>query len=365
MLTTLTIKNFKSVADLKLDLGRINVFIGENGCGKTNILEALAMLAASWNVTRAVGTDDLYSRGCRVAKPSITFSSFKGRQPEASIQVDASLLGDIHVRNELWPKNADDIYAEWGFNQSIECGYRSPLDDEQARERWLEWISDYLIFNLNIRALRGIAPESHKLPLGIHGEGLDVLIASFSPKERKRLLQYTYFISWLDNIVLDKEDRYKFQGHKLGKSASILYFKDRFMRQRNNVFSAENANEGVLHVLFYLALFVSKRTPALLGIDNIETSLNPRLCRTLMKELGALAKESDKQALITTHNPAVLDGLNLHDDEQRLFVVYRGDEGDTRARRIKMKEKVEVDGETLMLSELWMRGYLGGIPQNF
>lgn len=99
--------------------------------------------------------------------------------------------------------------------------------------------------------------------------------------------------------------------------------------------------------------------------DNIESSLNPRLCRCLMKELVTIAKESGKQALITTHNPAILDGLNLHDPEQRLFVLSRTDEGDTTVRRIQVKEQVEVDGEKLMLSELWMRGYLGGIPQRF
>jgi AAA15 family ATPase/GTPase len=33
------IKNFKSIVDLPLDLAPINVFIGENGSGKSNILE--------------------------------------------------------------------------------------------------------------------------------------------------------------------------------------------------------------------------------------------------------------------------------------------------------------------------------------
>ena len=43
MLRKLTIKNYKSIYNITVDLVRTNVFIGENGCGKTNILEALAM----------------------------------------------------------------------------------------------------------------------------------------------------------------------------------------------------------------------------------------------------------------------------------------------------------------------------------
>ena len=33
------------------------------------------------------------------------------------------------------------------------------------------------------------------------------------------------------------------------------------MQKKNNLFSAENANEGALELLFYLALFISKKTP--------------------------------------------------------------------------------------------------------
>ncbi len=84
-----------------------------------------------------------------------------------------------------------------------------------------------------------------------------------------------------------------------------------------------------------------------------------------MEELGLIAKANKKQALFVTNSPAVLDGLNLHDDDERLFEVYRDDDGHTRAKRIKLKPHVTVGGERLKLSELWMRGHLGAIPSNF
>ncbi len=45
MLTKVNIQNFKSVRGLSFDAKRVNVFIGEPNTGKTNILEALALLS--------------------------------------------------------------------------------------------------------------------------------------------------------------------------------------------------------------------------------------------------------------------------------------------------------------------------------
>jgi len=45
MLTKVNIQNFKSVRELSFDAKRVNVFIGEPNTGKTNILEALALLS--------------------------------------------------------------------------------------------------------------------------------------------------------------------------------------------------------------------------------------------------------------------------------------------------------------------------------
>ena len=83
----------------------------------------------------------------------------------------------------------------------------------------------------------------------------------------------------------------------------------------------------------------------------------------LIAELVNLSKDRGKQVLITTHNPAVLDGLNLLDDEQRLFEVYRNDDGHTKTRRIKFRD--DLSDKPDKLSEMWTNGLLGAIPRNF
>ena len=100
------------------------------------------------------------------------------------------------------------------------------------------------------------------------------------------------------------------------------------------------------------------------AIDNIDVSLNPKLCSQLMIELTELAKRYKKQVIFTTHNPAILDGLNLNDKTQKLYVVYRNKLGQTKVNNIKKPAPIN-GSEPIKLSESFLRGYLGGLPKNF
>jgi energy-coupling factor transporter ATP-binding protein EcfA2 len=397
MLSSLTIRNFKSIVDLTLELGRFNVFIGENGSGKTNLLEALAMAAGA--AARRLSNEDLFLRGVRVARPSLTTNAFAGEAAGSEVEValqfpvpgQVEARSDeyrLEARNGVWvDRGVEDMWR--GLGQLAET---NPELIELIKGKGEETLSDFLlkraehagltpelvarnelraalrsyaIYCADTLALRGLQVQSRHAPMGLFGEGLDVAVAGLSPELRAELVERARVVSWLDDIDIDHEGARRLAGYKLGRSLSDLYFADRFLAEENRVFSAENANEGILHVLFHLVLFMHPELPRLLAIDNVETALNPHLLRHLIKSLAQLAKDHDRQALVTTHNPAALDGLNLHDDDQRLFVVYRDDDGHTQARRIRVKPDESVEGLKLKLSELWMRGMLGGIPTHF
>jgi len=392
LIRQIVINNYKSVENIDIELGRFNVFIGANGSGKSNILEAIAMIGASKG--NDLDLDGLMDRGVRIANPRLTLSSFLGKQTNKEINITTVFEDNgktIPIQSSFESSNINDLYAKW-IDKEIESNSPEIIRDylieiysnknnlskddileelnKKIRNRgihednkYTQILANFAIFNLSTQALRGLYSHSRKVPLGINGEGLDVLISNFNNFEYSKLLKCKIFFNWLDKIIFDKQDEFKLTGHKLGKSTSTLYFHDKFMQKQNNLFSAENANEGILHVIFYLALFISNKTPDLFAIDNIETALNPSLCRSLIKELVTLSKERGKQTLITTHNPAVLDGLNLHDDSQRLFEVYRTDDGMTKVRRIKFKKGAV--HKQHKLSEMWMEGLLGAIPQDF
>jgi predicted ATPase len=336
MLKKLTVQNFKSILSNTVELGQLNVFIGENGSGKSNLLEALAVMSAAKQ--ERLDIEGLYSKGVRVAKPELTFSSFHGKKQKPQIEMSVAFQSEkqlVTIKSVLETDKTDGTVVKWkdSFEQKEQeqeqqeilkhvlnistaedkIKLMGALSEQRRTEKSALYhpIQNYLIYNLDTKALRGLSSESKKMPLGINGESLDVLLANFSDDELTQLQEYAYFVNWLDEIVIDTEDLMKFSYLKQSKSLSKLYFKDKFMMREKNIFSAENANEGILHILFYLALFISQKTPALFAIDNIESHLNPHLCTELTRVICKLAKKTNKQALITTHNPAILDGLNL------------------------------------------------------
>ena len=74
MIRELQINNYKSLHELTLEVGRFNVFIGENGCGKSNLLEAIALVAAA--AADKLDKQFLVSRGIRVSEPKLMRSAF-------------------------------------------------------------------------------------------------------------------------------------------------------------------------------------------------------------------------------------------------------------------------------------------------
>jgi hypothetical protein len=214
---------------------------------------------------------------------------------------------------------------------------------------------------LEFSKIQNFKEEGQILPLGIHGEGLFKYIQNLSqPKFKGKLYEIKEkleLIDWFEDFDIPDN---------LYPGERILKIKDRYLDPDLEYFDQKSANEGFLFLflLFYFCLFIGEETPKFFAIDNIDSSLNPRLCSRLIEELVELAKKHNKQVILTTHNPAILDGLDLHDDEQQLYVIRRKLNGETRADRVSPL-KPPKGKDPVRLSEAFLRGYIGGLPENF
>lgn len=420
------ISTFKSIKELEIPVGHLNVIIGENGAGKSNFLEALAVFSAG--LSNKLDNEFLTNRGIRVVSAETMFSIFSNQKSTSSSIFGFDSMGGVAVmmdydKDDPYPtlnhnigyatrdretkethffytNDGDDtlnmkiselyenISSKYGSVDAFDKKLHALMSSKQERikapnpliedliqispylniqnyfisyknKNEIRKKGDFVIYSPEASKLRIFESESQIEPLGVNGEGLLKLLRVMKEHEQDKyikVLEIASMFNWVDQIFMgDKED---------SSTSHKIEIQDRFMDFK---IDHRSANEGFLFVLFYAALFSSKFTPDFFAVDNIDASLNPKLCRVLIKELVKLAKENDKQAFVTTHNPAILDGLDLNDEEQRLFVVDRDDEGATQLRRVGVDDlpKPKRNGETIKLSEAFMRGHLGGLPTNF
>jgi predicted ATPase len=401
MIRTVRVENYKSILNLALDLGRLTVLIGANGSGKSNILEAIALAAAA--AQNKLDNEFLISRGIRVTETRFMRSAFgKPPPPREAIQISfqkdnepaiekiftssesikISVEGDNQVvfDCEVFADEAAS-YPKWVQLPPVRVGelaaglkttdlapetqitpeiLKRVLTQivERLRTRPAGTLPGFLVYAPENSALRTFQAEGQILPLGIRGEGLFAHLKGLNSEAHRdrleRIREKLTLIDWFETFVIPDN---------LSPGERIIRIRDRYLLD-GALFDQRSANEGFLFLLFYITLFISPETPAFFSIDNIDTSLNPKLCIALLQQIATLAKEYDKQVILTTHNPAVLDGLDLHDEEQRLLVVDRNKAGHTRVRRVD-PPKPSAGQVPLSLSEAFMRGYIGGLPKNF
>jgi hypothetical protein len=100
-------------------------------------------------------------------------------------------------------------------------------------------------------------------------------------------------------------------------------------------------------------------------VDNADHGINPGLAVALTKQFAdwILNSNADRQILMTSHNPAVLDGLPLRDDRVRLFTVDRDNRGRTIIKRVEITQKLlDMAAKGWTLSRMWMNKLIGGMP---
>jgi predicted ATPase len=378
MIREIQIENFKSIPSLKMELGRFNVLIGANGCGKSNILEAIAMGCAA--AEDKLEDEFLSSRGIRVTSPTAMRSGFS--IDNATTPISISFNHDVYRKIDFKLDNVNGYYSKWfpdktfieqfakiialygtfekdgekgKFDEKDSITYLKYMAQQSGRDAIATvGFSDFLIYAPENKYLRTFEDEGQIKPLGIRGEGLFKYLAFILKNEekKKQIADILDLFDWFEDFNLPTDLEF---GEKR------IDINDRFLQDGLKTLDQKSVNEGFLYVLFYALLFIGEAPlPKFFAIDNIDNALNPKLGADLMKILAKLAEKHGKQVIFTTHNPAILDGLNLNDPEQRLFVISRNAVGHTKALRIEKKSTAE-NGQSIKLSEQFLRGYIGGL----
>ena len=390
MIRTIQIDGFKSVHSETIQLGRVNCFIGANGVGKSNVLEAIGVLSAAAN--GVVDDEALIRRGVRAGLPRLFKSSFASERTPAHIGVGAvgdggecyrvSLLNPLESPDPAWSYKTEVLSG--GSHEIVSDGVRNKknlnpqsglaalqlvdVEPDSLAAKLMHRLQNYAIYCPNTPTLRGTVPDPQpRAPVGLSGgqlaDGFAELQKHFSEDDDGVLDEVMELIDWVGDIQTTSHGA-NLLSPKVARTKLMLKFTDRFMNKSRNELTAYDASEGALYVIFCAVLCLLPQAPKLLAIDNLDQALNPRLVTRLTARLSDWLKRGgeDRQLLFTAHNPAVLDGLDLSDPEVRLFAVERNSNGLTCVRRLEPTPELTQLNQQYPLSRLWLMGHLGAVP---
>lgn len=419
MLNKLKIIRFKSVREQTLELGRVNLFIGGNGTGKSNLLEAIGLASAS--LGRGLGDTDIGLKGLRISPPELMKSSFKNEELPKTLALEASFDHCIEYRSVLQSREGDPLLRFFSESATVDdrkvfgrsnrgaraTGVSHADRLEQHRGIWdqikatydieqdvadeFEQFSRYVIYTPQTDFLRG--RQSGRIdtpPIGLHGEGLAEAVSSFLdviqhfrelPKGHSLLeksilegcIKLTWLPGWASRFGTHHAKPSLTSRDIADRSSELVYFTDRYMHATRNSLSVYDSSEGTLFLLFAAIILSHPLAPKTFALDNVDSALNPKITRKLVEQIISVCRQSHgtqskigaKQVFLTSHNPTALDAFDLFDDDNRVFVVRRNEKGHTTAERLvppkgMTKEKWEVVKGGRNLSQLWLDGDIPG-----
>lgn len=390
MITKVSVRSFKSIEDAEIELGNLNVFVGANGSGKSNLLEAIGVLSAA--ADGKVTDQTLLQRGVRPGVPKLYKSAFPSHQPphiyfgarSREAHYDVALNNPLsdpspawRFKTELLERGATKLASRgpnMRGNPNTENGLAAlkvvELESDDPALNLMRRLQNYVIYSPVTPVLRAVVPESQpRQPLGLSGgrlaEAVQDLLAGKEDSPARRICgEALELISWAKSFRSASASDLPLSP-AASSASTVISFVDKYMKQGRNHLSGYDASEGALYILFLAVLAAHPQAPSFCAVDNADHGLNPGLAKALTSRFAdwLLRSNGGRQVLMTSQNPAVLDGLPLQDDRVRLFTVDRDNQGKTIVRRVTVTEElVKMANEGWTLSRMWVNKLIGGMP---
>ena len=338
----ITIHNFKSLYDVSFEPGNVNVLIGANGSGKSSVLEAIGTLSAA--MTDRVNSNSLQRKGVRLSAAQLYKSKFLDiRKEPVTVDFQVGWQKDSHdyqysvhltvpTDGDSWKYHTEsaskDGKAVFGRSNrskgqmNNKIGYFT-VTEALASDEYISagnYIGNYGIYQPDTLTLRGTVPDPTQVsPIGLNGGRLAEAIGDLMKVVDSDLMFGSLYMSdvlelieWASDFRVGKPKKSTLNPG-VPAASRIIEFQDRYLKD-TALFTGYDASEGALYVLFMLCVAMHPDAPKMFGIDSFDHAMNPRLARRITQVFSRLIIENGKTVFMTTHNPLVLDGLDLTDE---------------------------------------------------
>ena len=369
-LTYLRIKNYRALRDVEFrDLTPLTVLIGPNGSGKSSVLDALDFLAEAvrGNLTQAWEKRNRFAgMRTRGSEGDIEFEveispSINGKRIKYELSLSEEnqnpVLSQEYISIEHENGFYDQIFTAWqsGTSGTIGLGYyESDLSSEeiediskqnneflrvkriggnqlnvgllsviknQAQETArliVSLLDSYRYIHLTDGHLKGYSDAGPREKLSPNGDNLPNVLYYLHTKHPEALEKITAqmrrWVPGLADIVTEITSDERL----------LLRFRDAPFEKP---LPAQYMSDGTMRLAALLTLLYEPGATGLLGLEEPENELHPRLLHQLAEELGKATET--RQLLVATHSPLLLDAL----EPEQVWILDRGPDGYTKATR--------------------------------
>ena len=368
MLDRISIKGFKSIRSAELEIRPINVLIGANGSGKSNLLEAMAFLQAiragnlQGYVGRAGGADRLLHFGAKTTDEIAISARFSNEGiSEYRLNLTPTDTGALYPNSEalvFWDKEVypDEPRKKVLSGEGGEAGISKvsasceSLGGKYVRQCVDSWRVYHFHDTGSASPLKRTADLNDNRYLRPDGSNLAAVLYLLREKHEweygfiRQTVQNA--APFLDDFVLEPQD--------LNQDTIRLRWKH---VGDDDCFDVSALSDGTLRFIALVTLMLQpkERLPSVILLDEPELGMHPAEIDLLESMVSYVSKgTASAQVILATQSARLLDQFAPDD-----VVVADRVKGATEFSRLDAK-KLDAWLERYSLGELWEMNDLGG-----
>ena len=349
MITQLRLENFKGHRDTDLAFERFTVLVGDNGSGKTSVLEALE-LPGLIERGEAMVPDELLRQGAKQLMLSFDgrthgqrwTASIEATAPETAITAPGHNPWELRA-NGIDPSGTKYTLGPWGWTHGKIIDALRPITNLIGDIRLYRFRADQVaapaysdrpgVHVAEDGALTAVALAALKLADDQTFNRIEQAMCKMVPSLKRVLIKPATLIHPSNpNPVTGSKLYFDFQGAK--------------------GVPAHHASQGTLVVLALLTVLYHPDRPSVILLDDFDHSLHPRAQMELVrmiKELLELDDFRETQIIATTHSPYVLDEVS----PSNVIAFALRDDGTVASRPLSEHPDAPSMNGTLKSGELW------------
>lgn len=376
MIKSVWVKNYRSIADIRVNLEPVTILVGHNGSGKSNFVDIfrfiydavrLGLDAAIVNrhgmsalrrwsakgrpydveIGLTIETDQIHA--------TYSFTLGSERRGEYNVKRENCYIGeittqyDVHyeTNNGSWVYPPKDIHPQINDRSLL----LPLLATTEPYRKLYDYLTSFAFYNIFPNALSEPQKPANPYPLDEHGANLASTL-----REMQRT-KSTLMDSLRESISTVLPDVVDFQVSQVG-GYLVTKLRHEMSNDGRAMFELSQESDGTLRMLGILVALYQEDQRTLLTLEEPELTIHPGALSVLWDEIEAAGDRS--QVLITTHSPDLLDLCQV----EQLRVVEKV-EGATlidpidEAQRIAIQKRLFAPGELLRAQGLRRANQLG------